>query len=135
MVDPVRGGRHRPSGGSGPEGDLTNRPPAPDRVLLLHLLRGLQEAYRQRTDLDAFGEVTDLILLLEPASARDRRDRGLVRLEGGNLLEAKADFRRYLELSPDAPDARVIRGYLEEIDVRRGALARVLGGTPGSPSR
>ena len=130
LLDPAEGGRLRVRA---PQDDpAASAAAVPNRSLLTLLLRRLKEAYREADDLDRVGRVADLLLVLDADSARDRRDRGLARMEQGNFVEAKGDFRRYLELEPDAPDAAVIRSYLEEIDVRVRALSRAFGSEPFS---
>lgn len=104
--------------------DLTALPPASERSLLVRLLRRLKGAYREADDLNRLEAASDLLLLLDPHSPEDRRDRGLVRLGRENLLEAKADLKRYLQLRPEAQDALLIQEYVEEIDRRMRSLSR-----------
>ena len=51
-----------------------------------------------------------------PAASRRRTHRslGLVHRARKELPAAKASFQRYLELDPKAPDASMIKTYLEE---------------------
>jgi predicted Zn-dependent protease len=40
---------------------------------------------------------------------------GMIQRTRGNAAEAKASFKRYLEAAPQAPDAALIKSYLEEL--------------------
>jgi hypothetical protein len=46
--------------------------------------------------------------------AQTHRGLGMIHRARGNAAEAKASFKRYLEAAPQAPDAALIRSYLEE---------------------
>jgi hypothetical protein len=43
------------------------------------------------------------------------RGLGMIHRTRGNAAEARASFQRYLEAAPQAPDAGLIKSYLEEL--------------------
>lgn len=128
LLDPFRGGRVLASG------DLEDllhqaygRPlaldpsllrPAAGREILARMLRNLKGVYMASEQLSRIREVLDVLLLLDPDSSLDRRDRGLVHYELGDFLQAGRDLAAYLEREPQASDAPRIRSYLEDIASR-----------------
>jgi predicted Zn-dependent protease len=50
---------------------------------------------------------------LDPTYAEPRRELGLLYRAEGRSAQARAELQRYLELSPDAVDAPIIRDYLQ----------------------
>jgi predicted Zn-dependent protease len=52
---------------------------------------------------------------LDPAYAAPHRELGLLHYQQGDPARARAAFARYLELNPEAPDARRIREYVVEL--------------------
>ena len=53
---------------------------------------------------------------LDPGYADPYRAIGILRYESGDKEKARAAFRRYLELKPEAPDAQQVRDYLLELE-------------------
>jgi beta-barrel assembly-enhancing protease len=51
---------------------------------------------------------------LDPTMTAPYKQLGLLLREHNDDTQAAASFRRYLEITPGAPDAPIIRGYLEE---------------------
>ena len=49
--------------------------------------------------------VVERLLMVQPASPGERRDRGMLLLKLGRDAEAKEQLRRYLECAPGAADA------------------------------
>ena len=39
----------------------------------------------------------------------------MIRRQRGEMAEARANYQRYLEAAPDAPDALMVKSYLEEL--------------------
>jgi regulator of sirC expression with transglutaminase-like and TPR domain len=90
----------------------------PTPAMLTRMLRNLLRIHLDRKDHERALAAAELLLVLVPASADEIRVRGLLyeRLECfGAALD---DFRRYLELAPDASD-------LDDIRERVARLARV----------
>lgn len=96
-----------------PAPELTRVPPdfltpAAPATILARVLRNLVRIYVERAD-DARGlAAVDLLLVLTPDGVNELRTRGLLYERLGCPAAAVADFRRYLELAPGAPDASAI---------------------------
>jgi regulator of sirC expression with transglutaminase-like and TPR domain len=99
--------------------DPERLPPPLRRQVLARLLRNLKHSYYRREDWQRALAATERIVLLEPDSADDLRDRGLLRARLGALHLALLDLERYAALEPSAPDQDLIRS-------RARALAAVL---------
>jgi regulator of sirC expression with transglutaminase-like and TPR domain len=57
----------------------------------------------------------ELILLLFPHTITEKRDRGILYYQLKRWIEAKQDLEDYLQQSPTAQDASVIRQLLARI--------------------
>ena len=55
---------------------------------------------------------------LDPASPEPHRALALLAYQAGDAAAARAAFERYLSMRPDAPDARRVREYLQELGPR-----------------
>jgi regulator of sirC expression with transglutaminase-like and TPR domain len=86
--------------------------PASPRSILLRVLANLKGIYASRGELARLLVVLSRILELAPDSPTDRRDRGLIAMRLGSPRVAESDFRRYLELSPEAGDVAEVRRAL-----------------------
>jgi regulator of sirC expression with transglutaminase-like and TPR domain len=94
--------------------------PTSPRAMLGRMLRNLLRIYLERdADAEALLAV-DLLLVLMPQGADEIRTRGFLYERLGCPAAAAVDFRRYLELAPDAED-------LEQVRTR---LSRLLDDTP-----
>ena len=60
--------------------------------------------------------VVERLLLVQPASPGERRDRGMLLLKLGREAEAKEQLRRYLEFAPGAADAKRIRSLVRRLE-------------------
>jgi regulator of sirC expression with transglutaminase-like and TPR domain len=82
------------------------------RHILTRLLHNLKAIYLRKEEYTKVLPVIDRILLIRPDRPEELRDRGLIyeRLECAQ--SALEDYRRYIELEPNAPDARDIRNRL-----------------------
>jgi len=82
------------------------------RHILTRLLRNLKAIYLHTEEFTKVLSVIDRILLIRPDLPEELRDRGLIyeRLECAQ--SALEDYRRYIELEPNAPDSREIRSRL-----------------------
>jgi tetratricopeptide (TPR) repeat protein len=61
----------------------------------------------------------DQALKLEPDDADAYYNRGLAYRNKGDTAHAIADFRRYLELLPDAPDRRAVEDMIQELEAQK----------------
>lgn len=86
--------------------------PASKREILIRMLRNLKGVYLQKNDFPRALNAIDRIVLIDSTIATEFRDRGAVRQRLGHLQAATQDFRRYLQMAPQAPDAEAIRSML-----------------------
>ena len=82
--------------------------------ILARMLRNLREIYAGQAALGSALTAADQIVMLTPQDPIAVRERGdlYVRLEVPHA--AAADYRKYLEMAPDAPDADNVRARLIE---------------------
>jgi regulator of sirC expression with transglutaminase-like and TPR domain len=83
-----------------------------DKTLLVRMLRQLKRSYLLRGDPQSALWVLEKILLLTPEVASGFRERGYLYELLDCSSAAVEDYRRYLELLPDASDAEVLRERL-----------------------
>lgn len=86
--------------------------PASKKQILIRMLNNLKSTYLQQEDFVRALSIVERMLILEPSSAENIRDRGLLYLKQECFLRAKEDLERYLNMVPDAEDAGTIREYL-----------------------
>jgi len=94
--------------------------PVTARQLLARMLSNLKAAYFKREEWEKALGILDRVLVLDPDSPGEARDRGLVFARLGKFRAAIALWERYLRREPAAPDADSIRGHLRQL---RQALA------------
>ncbi len=94
--------------------------PLTNRAILGRLLRNLKMVYIGRADLQRAVSVSDRLVLLDPAAAREYRDRGVLNYHLSQFSCAVPDFERYLRLNPTAPDAGKVRSMVVESRKRLG---------------
>ncbi len=82
------------------------------KAILKRMLANLKAIYINGNDLVKSLSVLDRLLILDPASAEDARDRGVVYLRLECYAQAREDFETYLRLRPDAEDAMLVREQL-----------------------
>jgi predicted Zn-dependent protease len=96
------------------EKHVTRQPTSARAHFLMGELRrrsGQGEPQAQRA-IDAYQEAARL----DPTFAEPHRELGLLYRARGLRQQAQAEFERYLSLSPKAPDAPIIKGYLKELE-------------------
>ena len=97
--------------------------PVTKRQILVRILRNLKATFLAHGDYDRVLEVVASILVLDPASAADLRDRGLLYYRQHRFPEALADLRKSLLLAHGADDreqvARAVRGIEAILSVMR----------------
>jgi regulator of sirC expression with transglutaminase-like and TPR domain len=77
--------------------------------ILKRMLANLKAIYINGNDLVKSLSVLDHLLILDPTSAEDARDRGVVYLKLECYTQARQDFETYLRLRPQAEDAVLVR--------------------------
>jgi regulator of sirC expression with transglutaminase-like and TPR domain len=105
-------GRPAPAFESVPQEFLAD---APRPAILARMLRNLQRVYAQRHDHARALAAVDLLLVLTPNAAEEVRARGTLYEQLDCPAAAAADFRRYLELAPKAPDAAEVEKRLSRL--------------------
>lgn len=87
--------------------------PATKKEILTRMLGNLKGVYLNKGDFERALGVIDRILLIRPDAATEFRDRGAVQQRLGRMQGAVRDFKQYLALAPDAPDADRIRALIQ----------------------
>lgn len=90
----------------------------PKKQILKRVLGNLKAIYGRGEQWVKMLAVLDRIIILDPGSVEDLRDRGAVYLRLECYGQAKDDFETYLRLAPDAKDAAAIRDQLVELAKR-----------------
>ena len=86
-----------------------------DKSLMIRMLRQLKQGYMVHGETQSALWALEKILLLEPGSAGSYRERGyLYELLECNVAAAD-DYRRYLDMMPDAGDAQTLRARLSDL--------------------
>jgi regulator of sirC expression with transglutaminase-like and TPR domain len=93
---------------------------ASPRDIIARMLRNLKEIYISQEDHARLIAVLDRLLVLQPDSWSDRRDRGLAWAEQGDAQRALPDLQAYLDHAEDALD-------LDVVSQRVAQLRRALG--------
>lgn len=92
--------------------------PVSKKQVLTRMLTNLKAIYAKANDMVKTLGTLERLLILDPASAEDTRDRGVIYTRLECYGQAKDDFERYLQLAPDADDAAAIREQLVELAKR-----------------
>ncbi|HEX2930400.1 MAG TPA: SirB1 family protein [Candidatus Binatia bacterium] len=83
--------------------------PAGKKQIIQRILANLKAIYARSSDWAKTLAVLDRLIILDPGSVQDIRDRGVVYLQLDCNVLAREDFERYLRVAPDAADAEKIR--------------------------
>ncbi|MGJ3247458.1 MAG: SirB1 family protein [Elainellaceae cyanobacterium] len=86
------------------------------RQFLARMLTNLKFIYINQGNVSKCLAAIDRILLLNPESPTELRDRGLLYYQISRWTEARHDLESYLQHTPLARDAAVVRQILERID-------------------
>jgi regulator of sirC expression with transglutaminase-like and TPR domain len=89
--------------------------PASHRDIIARLIRNLKKIYFDEDDFELAIEAINLLLLINPDSAEEYRDRGLIYQQLEAFRASLADLMRYLELAPNAGDAQLVRNMIAEL--------------------
>jgi regulator of sirC expression with transglutaminase-like and TPR domain len=79
------------------------------KQILRRMLNNLKIIYLKQNDLIKGLSIVDRLMILDPASGEDIRDRGLIYLQLECFKQALEDLESYLRLAPHAEDAKAIR--------------------------
>lgn len=83
------------------------------RHWLMRILNNLKRIYINQDDYDRALTICDLLILLNPRTAEEWRDRGLIRLQLKHYSRAIKDLKAYTELAPEASDRYEILNYIK----------------------
>ena len=89
--------------------------PVTSRQFLTRMLANLKGVYWRREAWDQVVRVIDRLLVLNPASAGERRDRGAAWSNMGRLERGVADWEQYLTDFPNAADHEQVRHQLRRV--------------------
>jgi regulator of sirC expression with transglutaminase-like and TPR domain len=92
------------------------------RQILNRMLSNLKAIYFKKQEFAKALGVVERLLILEPRSATEVRDRGLLLSQLKRYPEATADLERYLKLAPGAEDSEVICDHLRSIRQRVASM-------------
>jgi regulator of sirC expression with transglutaminase-like and TPR domain len=81
----------------------------PKKQILRRMLNNLKVIYLRQGDLIRGLSVVERLNVLDPASAEDIRDRGLIYLQLECFKQALEDLESYLRFAPHAEDANAVR--------------------------
>lgn len=96
--------------------------PVGQRRFLARVLNNLKGVYWRQANWDRVVAVIDRLLVLDPAARAELRDRGLARMNQGDLRRGLADWERYLEEFPNAPDSERVKGHLRRLRQKLAVL-------------
>jgi regulator of sirC expression with transglutaminase-like and TPR domain len=89
--------------------------PVGNRQFLARMLANLKGVYWRREAWDKVVRVIDRLLVLNPAAAGERRDRGAAWSNLGRLERGVADWEQYLTDVPNAADREQVRHQLRRV--------------------
>ena len=92
------------------------------KQILFRMLANLKGIYLNQQDHGKALATIDRMLLLDPGSVEQVRDRGLVLARLQQHPQAIAELQRYLALQPDAPDAASVSEVIDSTWRRIGGL-------------
>ena len=96
--------------------NLRHLEPVSPTTFLVRMLTNLKLIYLQQRDVKKALDAIDRILMIYPESVTERRDRGLIYYQQGELSKAYRDLEHYLYEIPDAMDAYEIRQVMHQIE-------------------
>jgi len=89
--------------------------PVDRRYIAMRLINNLRAIYFTRRDGARALQVLDLLIDAAPESADEHKQRGVALLQQHRIADALGAFKRYLELSPEAPDRNRIEEQIHDI--------------------
>jgi regulator of sirC expression with transglutaminase-like and TPR domain len=89
--------------------------PVDRRSIVMRMINNLRQIYFSRRDAARVLRLLDLLIEADPAGADEHKQRGVALLQMKKIPAALAAFRRYLELSPGAPDRERIEEQIRNL--------------------
>jgi regulator of sirC expression with transglutaminase-like and TPR domain len=96
--------------------------PASPEEMLVRMLRNLKRIYTDERNNEKAIAAMSLILIADPSSSLELRERGLLYREMEAFRAALADLTDYLKTKPDAEDAEVVHHLVIELQVINARL-------------
>jgi regulator of sirC expression with transglutaminase-like and TPR domain len=93
--------------------------PASPRLILVRMLTNLKTVYLARGENSRALLALDRLVSIMPDAPFVLRERGLLAARLGSIEVARADLARFLQLCPDANDAKTIQARLESLTTTR----------------
>jgi regulator of sirC expression with transglutaminase-like and TPR domain len=92
------------------------------KQILRRMLNNLKIIYLRQNDLSKGLSIVERLVVLDPASGEDIRDRGLIYAQLECFKQALEDLESYLRLSPHAKDAHAVR---EQVAILTRQVAQI----------
>jgi len=89
--------------------------PVDRRHIVVRMLNNLRRIYFERQQPEKALRILDLLIAAAPESADEHKQRAVALLQQQRMREAVGAFRKYLDLSPDAPDRERIEEQIHSI--------------------
>jgi regulator of sirC expression with transglutaminase-like and TPR domain len=89
--------------------------PVDRRYIALRMINNLRGIYFARRDAAKALRILDLLIEAAPESADEHKQRGVALVQQHRMREALDAFKRYLELSPEAPDRERIEEQIHDL--------------------
>jgi len=89
--------------------------PATKKQILIRMLNNLKVIYLKQNDWAKGLAVVDRLVILDPGSAEDLRDRGMMYARMECFRQALEDLQSYLQLAPGARDAQEVRKQIGDL--------------------
>ncbi len=96
--------------------------PVSDQEILVRILTNLKNIYSSNGNIFKLLMVMDRIISLDPYAPHEVLDRAMIYEELDYARQAVLDYRRYLELSPDAEDAEEVQMVIKDLEKKVGYL-------------
>lgn len=112
-LDPFRGGLIREDVES--EVPSTLLLPASARVIAVRMLNNLRQIYLERRAWEKAEQTLNWLLLVDARDGDAWRQRSAARAALGRFRAAALDLERFLQLSPDSPDAEQMRQQVSQL--------------------
>jgi regulator of sirC expression with transglutaminase-like and TPR domain len=89
--------------------------PVDRRYIALRMINNLRGIYFARREGAKALRILDLLIEAAPESADEHKQRGVALVQQHRMREALDAFKRYLELSPDAPDRERVEEQIHDL--------------------
>lgn len=89
--------------------------PSDKRSIAMRMINNLRYIYFERQDSERAIRILDLIISADPNAADEYKQRAVAHLQLQQFQRSLDDFKRYLELNPEAPDRESIEDHLRNL--------------------